>query len=181
MADPKSSVIVPLTAEHCVEDFDCGDPARNAWLRTRAFGNQSSDDTRTYVAIEDGLVVGYYAIAVGSIVHAGMPGSVRRNAPDPISCVLLAQLAVALPSQKRHKSRNLVLHSMGQAVKVAEIAGCRLFAVHPATPELERYYGNFGFVRTETTPMVMVMTLKKVRATLAAIAKEEAAASAASA
>jgi predicted N-acetyltransferase YhbS len=172
MANQKSDtscVIVSLPSDYRVEDFDCGDTARNSWLRTRAFRNQSNDDTRTYLAIQDGVVVGFYALTVGSIIHAGMPGSIRRNAPDPISCVLLAQLAVGLSHQKQGLSTKLVLHAMRQAVKIAEMAGCRLFAVHPATQELESYYEKYGFVRTDTTPMVMVITLKKVRATLAAI------------
>jgi predicted N-acetyltransferase YhbS len=169
-----SCVIVSLTDAFPVEDFDCGDAPRNAWLCTRALGNQASDDTRTYVALKEGVVVGFYALAVGSIVHAGMPGAIRRNAPDPISCVLLAQLAVGFPFQKRGLSRQLVLHSMNQAVKIAEIAGCRLFAVHPATPELEAYYAKYGFVRTVTTPMIMVLPLRKIRTTLAAVAAAQA-------
>jgi hypothetical protein len=81
---------------------------------------------------------------------------------------------------------------MNQAVKIAEIAGCRLFAVHPATPELEAYagcrlfavhpatpeleayYAKYGFVRTVTTPMIMVLPLRKIRTTLAAVAAAQA-------
>lgn len=162
--------ITVLTDAYKVEDFDCGEPARNAWLATRAFANQRNDDTRTYVAVTaSGTVVGYHAITVGSIVRSYLPGSLRRNAPDPVSCVLLAQLAVSRQCQKQRLGRDLVLHAMRQAAAVADLAGCRLFAVHPARPDLVGYYERFGFRSVETTPPLMAMALQKVRATLAAV------------
>jgi GNAT superfamily N-acetyltransferase len=153
-----------------VEGFNCGEPARNSWLCTRAFSNQRTDDTRTYVAVTDGAdVAGFYAITVGAIVRDLVPGPLRRNAPDPVSCILLGQLAVSLQWQGRGLGRDLVLHAMRQAVKVAELAGCRLFAVHPARPALVGYYGRFGFRSVDTTPPIMLMSLHAVRATLAAV------------
>ncbi len=121
------------------------------------------------MAIEGGEVAGFYALTVGSIIRGGLPGALRRNAPDPVSCVLLAQLGVDVRFQGRGLSRELVLHAMGQAVKIADLAGCRLFMVHPARPELVGYYGKFGFVEVETTPKVMVMSLVNARAVLDAL------------
>jgi predicted N-acetyltransferase YhbS len=173
VADPGSHLrptISVLTDSCKVEDFDCGEPARNAWLCTRAFANQRNDDTRSYVAMECSRVIGFYALTVGSIIRSSVPTSARKNAPDPIGCVLLAQLAVDLPYQGRGLSRHLVMHAMGQAIKISDLAGGRLFAVHPARPEFESYYSKFGFIAAQTIPPVMVMTMQKVRATLAAVA-----------
>jgi GNAT superfamily N-acetyltransferase len=172
VADPGPRLrptVTVLKDSHKVEDFDCGDPARNAWLCTRAFANQRTDDTRSYVAIECSRVIGFYAVTIGSILRSGVPTSLRKNAPDPIGCVLLAQLAVDLRYQGRGVSRQLVVHAMGQAIKISDLGGGRLFAVHPARPELESYYRKYGFIGPQTTPPVMVMTMQKVRGTLAAI------------
>jgi predicted N-acetyltransferase YhbS len=162
---------VVLLDENCsVSDFDCGEPARNAWLRTRALQNQRSGDTRTYVALRGDEVVGFHALTVGSIVRGVLPGPSRRNAVDPVSCVLLAQLAVALHAQREGVGRELVLHAMEQAARIAEIAGCRLFAVHPARPDLVGYYERFELVSVATIPALMAMPLQKVRHILSAVA-----------
>lgn len=168
---PERLQISLLNPSHDIETFDCGDPARNSWLQNRALSSQASDDSRTYiVASADAHVIGYYAITTGSIIRASLPGGLRRNAPDPVSCLLLAQLAVATSHQGQGLSITLVLHAMSQAVKVAEIAGCRLFAVHPATPALTAYYRKFGFIEIETAPRpLMAMSMQKARATLAAL------------
>ena len=158
-----------LGEDHRVEGFDCGDPARNAWLCTRAFSNQRNDDTRTYVALRGDEVVGFHALTVGSVLRAAVPGPLRRNAADPVSYVLLAQLAVALRHQHQGLSAELIRHAMGQAAKIAEIAGCRLFAVHPGRPDLVSYYKKFGFVPTETVPLLMAMPMRTVRRILAAV------------
>ena len=156
-----------------VNDFDCGDPVRNSWLQQRAFSNHRRDDTRTYVAsTTSGEVAGFYALTVGSIVRTPLPGPLRRNVPDPVSCVLLAQVAVSVRRQKRGLGRDLVLHAMGQTVKIAQLAGCRLFAVHPARPDLVGYYANFGFTEVNVTPPLMAMSLHRVRTTLAAVCPE---------
>jgi len=162
-----------LSAADDVSEFDCGDAARNAWLRARGVASQASDDARTYVARDSGgAVCGFYAITTGGILRGGLPGALRRNAPDPVSCVVLAQLGVAKAVQGRGIGRELVLHAMGQGAKVAEIAGCRLLVVHPATQELVAYYGKFGFVEVETVPVaVMAMSLQRVRGILGAVGR----------
>ena len=171
---PSSShhhVILPLNTSHKFDEFDCGDPARNNWLKARALASHESDDSRCYAAVDQaGRISGFYAIATSAILRAALPGAMRRNAPDPISCVLLAQLAVDLSCQGQALGRELVLHAMGRAVKIAEIAGCRLLILHPSPLERAGYYRKFGFVDFATAPAVMGMRLKEVRALLDAVA-----------
>ena len=54
---------VILTGDHALEGFDCGKPALDEWLRSRALANQSSGASRTWVVVEEGSsdVVAYYA------------------------------------------------------------------------------------------------------------------------
>ncbi len=57
----------PLTADHRVADFDCGEVSLNDWLKRRALANQSSGASRTFVAADtDGRVWGYYALTAGA-------------------------------------------------------------------------------------------------------------------
>ncbi len=75
--------------------FDCGEPVLDDWLKRRALPNQSSGASRTFVVADDvGIVAGYYALAAGTGNHAGTPGTIRRNMPDPIPVMVLGRLAV---------------------------------------------------------------------------------------
>ena len=64
----------PLSALHLLEDFECGEPVLDEWVKRRALANQSSAASRTFVvADQDRRVRGYYAMAAGAV-------AVSRNA-----------------------------------------------------------------------------------------------------
>lgn len=87
------SAPVPLTADHDLTQFDCGDAALNDWLRHRALKNESRF-SRTYVVCAGKRVAGFYCVAAGSVERANAPGKVRRNAPDAIPVSIIGRLAV---------------------------------------------------------------------------------------
>jgi predicted N-acetyltransferase YhbS len=86
---------VPITAEHDAALFHCRHESLNDWLRRRALANASSGATRTYVVCAENLrVVGYYALAAGSLDVESAPTRLRRNMPNPLPVVVLGRLAV---------------------------------------------------------------------------------------
>ncbi len=108
---------VPLTAEHDLSGFDCGEPALNEWLRGRALRNESRF-SRTYVVCDASRVVAYYRIAAGSVERAAAPGKVRRNAPDTIPVSVLGRLAV----DRKHAGRGLGANLLSEALRRIAIA-----------------------------------------------------------
>ena len=90
----KLSAPVPLTADHDLSDFDCGEPALNDWLKRRALMNESRF-SRTYVACDGNRGVAYFCISAGAVERASAPGKVRRNAPDAIPISVIGRLAVS--------------------------------------------------------------------------------------
>jgi GNAT superfamily N-acetyltransferase len=91
---PVYSAPVPLTPDHDLSGFDCGEPALNEWLKGRAPKNESRF-SRTYVACEENRVIAYYCVSAGSVERAHAPGKIRRNAPDSIPVSVIGRLAVS--------------------------------------------------------------------------------------
>ncbi len=60
----------PLTASHQTIGIDCGTTSLNDWLHQRALENERRGGSRTYVVCNDNQVIGYYAIATGSIARS---------------------------------------------------------------------------------------------------------------
>jgi hypothetical protein len=79
----------PFVDRHQVAEFASGVTTLDDWLKRRALANQTSGASRTFVACEQGNVVGYYALAAGGVNIATASGRVRRNMPDPIPVVIL--------------------------------------------------------------------------------------------
>ena len=103
---------VPLTPDHDLTEFDCGNPALNDWLKQRALKNESRF-SRTYVVCEGPCVVGYFCIAAGAVERAAAPGKLRRNAPEPIPVAVIGRLAVS----KSHAARGLGADMLADALR----------------------------------------------------------------
>jgi hypothetical protein len=112
----------PINTTHCLDDFDCGIQVMNQWLKRQALANEISGASRTFVVSVIQHVIGYYALATGSVRRVDAPGSIKRRMPDPIpSCELLlfqnrleSELSLSMPFPKMPKifisvmvSRNL--------------------------------------------------------------------------
>jgi GNAT superfamily N-acetyltransferase len=109
---PKLSAPVPLTADHDVADFDCGEPALNDWLKQRALKNESRF-SRTYVVCDGNRVVAYFCISAGAVGRASVPGKLRRNAPDSVPISVIGRLAVS----RNHAGRGLGADLLSDALR----------------------------------------------------------------
>ena len=93
MARLKLSPPQPLTPDHDLSGFDCGEPALNDWLRGRALKNESRF-SRTYVVCDGNRVIAFVCISAGSVERLAAPSKVRRNAPEAIPVSVIGRLAV---------------------------------------------------------------------------------------
>jgi len=155
VADPG---IEPLRPDHDLDGFTSGVPALDGWLRGRALRNQTTGDSRTFVIAPNGRVVGYYALSTASAARVGLPGPMRRNAPDPVPLLLLGQLAVDIGRQGTGLGRQLLGDACLRSLSVFRQAGFRALATHPIGEAAARFYGKYGFAPVpDSSPPLMLM------------------------
>ena len=154
----------PLNPHHNLADFDCGTAALNDWLQRRALKNQLSDATRTFVICLDRRVVGYYAIAAGSVNAPSVAGSFRRNMPDPIPVVILARLAIDLTCQGQGLGRALFRDAALRVMQAADTIGIRGIIVQAISLPAKDFYLALGFDVSPLEPMTLTIALKDLRA-----------------
>lgn len=156
----------PLTGDHVLADFDCGVASLNDWLQRRAGANQLSGASRTFVACEDGRVVGYYALASSAVAPAAATGRLRRNMPDPVPVVVLGRLAVALSHHGRGLGRALFQDAARRVIHAAEAIGIRGMVVHALSEEAKAFYLSLGLDESPLDPMTLMVTIADLRAAL---------------
>jgi GNAT superfamily N-acetyltransferase len=149
----------PLGPDCDCSGFDCGQPSLDTWLKRNAPKSQSSGAARTYVITEGKTVIGYYALAVGSVSRAQASGQVRRNMPDPIPVMLLARLAIDRRWQGRGLGAALLRDAALRTLQAAEIAGIRAMLVHAISAEAARFYRYFGFQPAPGSELVLMVAL----------------------
>mgnify|MGYP000871682102 CR=1 FL=1 len=151
-----------LTAAHDVSRFDCGTPALNTWLQKHALANQDSRAARTFVVCSGKRVVGYYALAAGSVVHAEATGRVRRNMPEPIPMALLGRLAVDKSAQGFGIGAGLLKDALLRVLQASDLLGIRGIMVDALDDTAKRFYERHGFRPSVALPLKLMITLREV-------------------
>jgi GNAT superfamily N-acetyltransferase len=156
--------IEKLQQRHAVETFDCGREELNRFLQQYALQNQHSGGSQTYVGLVDQTVVGYYALAVGSVEQEDAPGRVKKGlARHSIPIMLLARLAVDHHWQKRGIGAALLKDATLRTLQAADIAGIRALVVHAKDDVAEGFYQHFDFLPSPSDPLHLFLLLKDVR------------------
>jgi GNAT superfamily N-acetyltransferase len=156
--------IEKLQPHHAVETFDCGRDALNRFLRRHALQSQYSGGSQTYVGLVDETVIGYYALAVGSVEQDHAPERVKKGlAKYAIPIMLLARLAVDLRWQKQGIGAALLKDAILRTLQAADIAGIRALVVHAKDHAARTFYERFDFIPSPTDPMHLFMLMKDLR------------------
>lgn len=157
----------PLSAAHDLTGFACGDPSLDDWLRRRARSNQNAGSSRTFVICEGERVVGYHALAAGSVNVEQAPGRFRRNMPDPIPVAILARFAIDRNWQGRGLGRALFRDALMRVMHAADTIGVRGLLVHAISPQAQAFYIGLGLSPSPIDPNTLMVTLADARNALA--------------
>jgi len=154
---------------HSVEQFRCGRPTLDRWLREYAGQGQRRDTSRTFVTVgAGGAVGGYYTLVAGQVERNQATSSVRAGTSKhfPIPICLVARLAVDLGSQGRGLGAGLLLDALRRAVGAAELVGIRAVVVHALDDEAAGFYEHFSFAPVGAEPRTLMVPLAAVRTVL---------------
>jgi predicted N-acetyltransferase YhbS len=163
----KPNLPIPLEKQHALDDFDCGIPALNKYLKSYAFQNHRAGGARTYVTTRNNQVVGYYSLAYGSVEVNEVPPRVREGLGHyPVPVMILARLAVDLGEKGKGLGSGLLRDALARTIQAADIAGLRAVLVHAKNEQSKAFYQRFGFVPSPMDEFHLYMMVKDIRKSL---------------
>ncbi len=134
-----------FSGRHELGRFDSGVPELDRWLRTPAEVAHAAGTAATYVLCRGDEVVGYYAVAMSSVIHEAAPSRLRRGMPDPVPVVLLARLAIDRSEQGRHLGGHLLVDALRRCVRGGRELGARAMVVDAMDERAAAFYRHFDF------------------------------------
>ena len=154
-----------LARTHELDDFDCGEPALDEWLKRHARAADASESARVFVVTEDGVtVLAYYALAAAQIEPRSATARALKGQPArPIPAILLARLAVDRGHQSRGLGRSLLQDVMLRCVAAADEIGVRVLLVHAKHERAKQWYERYGFEESPTDPLHVMLLMKDLR------------------
>jgi GNAT superfamily N-acetyltransferase len=157
----------PISADHVLDGFECGETPLDEWLKKRGLKNQASGASRCFVSCAGRAAIGYYTLSAGGIAQEAAPKAMRRNMPDPLPMLLLGRLAIDRRYQDQGLGNALLRDAMLRAVLIAGHAGVFAIMVHALSEQAKRFYLSRGFVASPLQPRTLMMTLATVCRVLA--------------
>jgi predicted N-acetyltransferase YhbS len=148
--------------------FDCGNDEMNEWIRTRVSGQEKSDNVRTFVAVTDNRVVGYYATCAYqlSIDDAALAFGIGKK-KYPLPAILFARLAVDVSVQGTGVAKALLVHALENIALVSTLTGVEVVVVDAINLDVVAFYAKHGFIQFEDHNLKLFMPTKDLRATFA--------------
>jgi GNAT superfamily N-acetyltransferase len=157
----------PLTLAHRLDELSCGKPSLDRWLKTRALSNQEKGFTAVIVVHEANRVVGYYGLAPTAIVPSRLPRSIRTGQPpDPVPCLLHAQLATDQGWIGKGIGGGLLKHALQRCVTAASLAGGRALIVNAVDVEAAEFWRRRGFFPSKDDPLILFRPIADIAASL---------------
>lgn len=163
---PPLSPLIPLTPDHRVRAFSCGDAEIDRFLHDRAAIEQALRLSQVYVTVDAGGAVCAYFTLSPLAVRVEPSFLVRLGVgtvPYPsIGGFLLGRLSVATDLQGRGIGEALVMRAAQIAKREAEFVGGVFLAVDPKNDRLMQWYARQSFVALGGKTRRMVLPLRAV-------------------
>ena len=133
-------------ARHDCGEFDCGVADLDEWLVRTAPVAAAAGTAASWVLCRGRRVVGYYALAMGSVGHDVAPSRLRRGQPDPVPVLLLAKLALDVAEQRTGLGADLLRDALIRAVAGSRQFGARAVVVDALDDRAFSFYQHHGFL-----------------------------------
>jgi GNAT superfamily N-acetyltransferase len=130
--------------------------------------NQDKGFTAVMVVHEAGRVAGYYGLAPTAVLPTGMPRAIKTGQPpNPVSCLLLGQLATDRAWAGQGIGSALLAHALVRCVLAARLIGGRAVVVNALDGEAAAFWAGKGFAPSKDDPLVLFRSIPDIAASLA--------------
>lgn len=141
--------------------FDCEvHPALNTYVAQHAGQDEKRNLSRTFMYVEDGVLLGYYTLANASVALDELSEEQKKKKPRyPMPAVLLSRLAVDKGIQGKGLGQRLMSDFFRRVYTVSKQSGVAFVVVDAKDQDAADYYqGNLGFVPSTSNPLRQVLS-----------------------
>ncbi|MCA1681115.1 MAG: GNAT family N-acetyltransferase [Actinobacteria bacterium] len=145
--------------------FRSGRAELDEWLKRHSQAATRSGSARVYLGEDGSGLVGYFALAAGSVDPARAGTRTRSGMPrHPIPVVLLARLVVSESAKDKGVGRELVRQAALLALRVSRLVAVRALVVDAVDEPTAGFYAHVGFTPNEANPLRLEILVKDLEA-----------------
>ncbi|PHM47332.1 GNAT family N-acetyltransferase [Xenorhabdus miraniensis] len=134
--------------KHDRNNFDCGEPELNNYLKTVSGQHDKKALSRTFVLTSsqnEHQIKGFYSLALCTIELDELPEKIAKKYPSALHCALIGRLAVSKSFQRQGFGEILLIDAIRKAIKSSKIIPTPMIIVDAKNDIVKRLYINMGF------------------------------------
>lgn len=160
--------IIPFNPTIARDAFDCGEPALNHYLQQLAGQHSRKNVSRTFVAIADDVVKGFYSLSMAESQLEDLPTATRKKLPPqyPVPVARLSRLAVDKTCQGQRMGELLLMNALARCARIAGEIGTVGIIVDAKHEQAQRFYLKYGFTPYTTKPLTLFIPMQTVMPSL---------------
>lgn len=151
---------------HRREDFDCGEPSLNHYLRSLATRHHRAGIATTHVLVDDlspSVILGYYSLAAAQLRLSELtPADSRRLPRHPVPVARLARLAVSLSEQGHGLGESMLQDVVSRCLGLRAELGIHALLVDALHERAAAFYRRYGFRGTAPAALTLYLPLGRV-------------------
>jgi len=160
-------IFCPIDEIRVIRDnFDCGIPELNDYLKKYARQNQRKGIAKTWVAIlkdGDGQVAGYYSISMAELKQESLPENYRKGLPRyPIPVMRIGKLAVDRSMQGRRLGETLLVDAFNRVIRLSDDIGVFGVIVDALNEQAKEFYLKYCFIPLERNELSLFISITKI-------------------
>lgn len=149
------------------DDFDCGVPELNKFLKNDARQQQSKNLNRTFVLTNDKdnplKILAYYSISMCEVTLYSLPESYKKKLPRyPIPAARIGRLAVDQEQQKNGFGKLCLIDALKRIKIVSSSIGVYAVIVDAKNDKARGFYEYYGFISFVDDPLSLFIPLSRV-------------------
>ena len=149
-----------LDKHHDRKPFSCGNSELDDYLKRLVRQHGQNRVSRTYVAVKDRIILGYYSLAMSAIPKEHLPEKYRSRFPHyPLPVARLARLAVDQKFQHHGLGALLLADALLRCLQLSEEIGMIGVLVDAKNEVAKQWYERFEFEHFPDHPLKLWIPL----------------------
>lgn len=147
------------------KNFSCGDHDLDKYLQMFARQNHKKGIGKSFVALSNERVIGFYTISMSSIEFVDLLDAHKKGLPKyPIPVAKIGRLAVDMQVQGKKIGTALLIDALGKIKEASTIVAAYAVIVDAKNEKAKKFYESFGFVsyKNELSLYLPMKTVSKL-------------------
>jgi len=127
--------------------FFCGNDELDTYLKEFARQNHKKGIGKSFVALAEDRVIGYFTISMGWVEFVEIPNDYNRGIPKyPAPVARIGRLAVDTQFQGKKIGTALLIDSLKKILEASKTIAAYAVVVDAKNDSVKRFYNGFGFI-----------------------------------